>query len=176
MFYLIGVDHRIQHDGVEAAFPAQRESFSAYLREIVRGYNISLLAEEFNEEAMQLSMARISTVREVARELKLPHRFIDPGSRERRDMEIPSDKKLWESLGIEFLRHNSGDEKRVAEEQKKYFPQREEYWYAGLSDILAQEVLIVIGAGHIESFTQLLQSKNVASSILSKNWCLENLK
>ncbi len=175
MIYLVGVDHRIQHDGIESANLNQRKKFIDYLVSTFKELNISIVAEEFNEDSLEYSYAKNSTAKLAVQKNDIKHIYCDPNIKERKEIKIPSEDKICKDLGIKFIRNNSEDEARIIQEKRKYYIIRENFWLDKLSDSLHKEILIIIGTDHIKSFKKLLNSKNIPCTILNNNWCFENL-
>ncbi len=54
---LLGVDHQVQHSGLPMTPERDKETrdFCAFLKSMVKDLNISMLAEEFNEDALRMN-------------------------------------------------------------------------------------------------------------------------
>lgn len=174
MIYLIGVDHRIQHDGHGSANDDQRSLFSAYIEEEVLRLKIKVLAEEFSDYAVRSSVASNSTVREISYRLGLQHIFCDPDLKERDALAIPREKEMLEVLGINSLKRTKDDDLKLKKEKEKYFPAREEFWFERISEVIDQNILIIIGAEHVNTFPWVLEKYGCEYEILNNNWCFEN--
>ena len=84
LLYLVGVDHQVQHDG-PTMIPEREQaisSFCQFLETKAKELRISMLAEELNEDALEMSRASRSTVQEVAKRIGLRHLFCDPTFRD----------------------------------------------------------------------------------------------
>lgn len=142
MVYLIGVDHQVQHNG--PPMTPDRETatrnFCKVLKLSAKKLNISILAEEFNEDALRISKASTATVRDAADCLGLKHLFCDPTRQERKDLGINNDRDL-----------------------------RERFWLSRLGIHLNNEtILFVCGADHLESFRRKLLDNGVTAEILAE--------
>jgi len=139
--FLIGVDHLIQHGGfLDNRKKTAIAEFKVHLYEVVTKYNISLIAEEFNEVALSKSNTDYCTCREVARELQIGHLFCDPTPDERKLLAIETDN------------------------------QRENVWLKRLENIKHMNILFICGSTHLETFARLLRSHGIQSRILSNKW------
>jgi hypothetical protein len=144
MIYLIGVDHQVQHDG--PTLISEREKaiaeFSIFLKSKAKALNITMLAEELNEDSLKGSRASESTVREIAKQLGLKHLFCDPTRAQRKELGINKDIDL-----------------------------RENYWLSGLEDYRTEKnILFVCGAGHLETFGQKLIKAGYQVDILPEKF------
>lgn len=133
--YLVGVDHQVQHNG-PTMIPEREKAisdFCDFLEAKSKELRISVMAEEFNEDALELSRASKSTVQQIAERLGLKHLYCDPT------------KNMRIKLGI----HNDRD-------------LREEYWLSCLNDyIKAERILFVCGLEHLDTFHQKLTLKGL---------------
>lgn len=174
MICIIGVNHKIQHDGFGSANKSQRLLFSSYLEKIINTLNIEIVVEEFNKDSINKSGAKNCVVRNVAYKFKLKHIFCEPSIQERCKLGILSSREMCDELGIKSVGLNQGDVARLDEKMKEYFFIREKYWFEKIVDFKDQKILMVIGATHITSFIQLLETNHCDYKILNKNWCFEN--
>lgn len=144
MVYLVGVDHQVQHNGLDMT--PERESatrvFCTFLKLKATSLNISMFAEELNEDALCRSRASIAIVRDVANRLGLKHLYCDPNCRERKELGSNND-----------------------------LDRREQFWLSRLEPHLDSEtILFVCGAGHLESFQKKLFDKGVKAEILPEQY------
>jgi len=141
MIYLIGVDHVIQHGGyLDTRKEVALREFQSYLAQVVQDKRIDVIAEEFNEVALERSNTDFSTCRELARSLKIEHLFCDPTPEERQALKI-----------------------ETAE-------QREQEWLNRIRESLHMNVLFICGSEHLESFRRLLATDGFEVAILSDRW------
>jgi len=140
--FLIGVDHRIQwlpkHIGPE--WVKELQNFSDHLSKACTDHKITLIAEEFSEEALSNSDAIDSVARGVSFELGIKHLFCDPNSQER------------ENSGI------------------KTNYQREQFWLDWLTASGHDAILFICGDDHLESFSKKLNSAGHQTTIKSNRW------
>lgn len=144
MVYLIGVDHQVQNNGGSMS-PERRRAigdFSAFLDSKAKELDVTMLAEEFNEDLVKSNRASNATVQKVAMHLGLKHLFCDPTRTER------------EELGI----HDDND-------------RREDFWLSCIEKHLKRErILFVCGAQHLETFKSQLIKKGVHAEILPERF------
>lgn len=172
MIYLIGVDHKIQHNGIGCADLSLRNKFSAFLKDKIQEYGITLLAEEFNEDCLK-NLKDIATIKNVAEELKIEHRFCELSENERKVRKILSPSEIYsEKLNIHSysgLKPNLNKEQGEIfdKEMEKSFLQRETEWFCKISDCLnTKNILFICGSDHLESFLLLLNSRQCKVKIL----------
>jgi hypothetical protein len=173
MVYLIQVsDHNIQHNGNGSANVRLRDKFSDFLKKKVLDLNIVLIGEEFNEDALKGSKGNISTVKNIAEELKIKHRFCEPSIEERKLKNILSRSEiLSKKLNIKIeKRLNESEQKILDEEQEKSFAAREEIWFEKIKDVLDKNIGFVCGLSHIQRFRLLLNNKGYKTEILVDSW------
>jgi hypothetical protein len=85
MVYLIGVNHIVQFDPAPHAAKIVRDkrvSFKAHVLEVIENFDISILAEEFNDEAKKIWLVGETTLEHVATAKGIDHRFCEPGREE----------------------------------------------------------------------------------------------
>lgn len=191
MIYLIGVNHIVQHNG-NGSNPDVNAEFSEFLKDNIIQLGITFCAEEFNEEALEMSNASESTLLRIARELQIEHRYCDPDSTERRKLGIPIRSDVEKDikkrlnlppdccLGVEKLRE-SAHRQQVRDELQNYevycednkdylFGLREEFWFNKIQDKIKENILFVCGYEHIYRFKNLLQRNGCNSEIIINNW------
>lgn len=187
MIYIVGVNHSIQHtENPDTVNLAKR--FECYLRGVVGRLNIDVIAEEFNRQCLQTT--KYSIAERLALELRLPHRYCDPGYEERAKLGIPNrletailvkkrlginDERKLDLIKLENRLRGDGNlasEISILEDciAKKYWPVREEYWYKINSDIADMNVLFICGSLHVQSFYSLLKNKGKQAQVLETYW------
>jgi hypothetical protein len=140
--YLIGVDHLIQHTKhMTLTKKRSVQRFTDYLREQVASRNITAIAEEFSEEALQKSGVGVqSTLQPLAKQLHICHRFCDPDTDERERLGVNND------------------------------PKRERVWLERIQELKSSTTLFICGSNHLETFKTLLQESGTKTEILSDGW------
>jgi hypothetical protein len=88
MIYLIGIDHLLQYNG---PVPSELlEEFKEYLVAMIKKLNITLIAEEFNEEFLcDVFNATEGTAEKAAEASGISHLYCDPDASEREALGIP---------------------------------------------------------------------------------------
>ena len=168
MVYLIGVDHKVQYTNDHMDILLVK-SFAQYLKGQAKQLKVTLIAEEFNQEAICKSKAKACTARDVAKKLGIEHRFCDPDSTERASIGIPSEKEIKEQLGLGVcLTHDEFE--LLEKEEEKYFPQREQFWFEKIEDKINNDLIFICGNKHIKSFQKLLIEKGCKVKNLSEGW------
>ena len=141
MIYLVGVDHRIQHEGyLDSRKKVALRKFRAYLKNIVCERGIRVIAEEFSEDALSRNHTEVSSARKVAQALGIEHRFCDPTRQERKVRKIMTDR------------------------------QREREWLNRLQEFSQRNVLFLCGSLHLQTFQKLLRKRGFEVGILSDKW------
>ncbi len=153
MIHLVGTYHELQHTGRPGGGPPDkvqegRRDLQAYLRELATRTNPKLIAEEFSQQALDGLNAK-STVKLVADELGIEHRFCDPNTAERVKLGLPHP----------FLDHCDESEKPRLDRI------REIYWLETLSDMIDHDILFICGEKHVSSFARLLQNNGITAHI-----------
>lgn len=142
--YLVGVDHQVQHNG-PTMIPEREKAisdFCHFLEATAKEFRISLMAEEFNEDALEMSLATKSTVQQIAERLGLKHKYCDPTKNTRTQLGLHNDRDL-----------------------------REEYWLSCLNDYVeAERILFVCGAEHLGTFHQKLTLKGLPAMKLPETF------
>ena len=129
----------------------------------------SSLAEELNEEAINLWKATDSACRLFAQSMKLMHQYCDPNSHERHLLGIESDLEIRTRLG--FGKSLTIDQdNQVQLELIKYFSVREKFWLEKMLSFDFKKCLFVFGKTHVDSFSKLLSSSGILFEELDKNW------
>ncbi len=99
MIYLIGVNHAVQdykwsRDPKRGdLYEALTKEFKAFLYDVINTHNITVLAEEYNEEALGRGYDK-SVLKDIAKSLCLTHLYCDPKKKEREKLGIPSQEEI----------------------------------------------------------------------------------
>lgn len=149
MFLLLGLNHLLQYKNSNISTTLFDE-FSRSLIEIQSQYNIQYIVEEYNEDCLLLNNIKQSFLQEFSKQHHLNHRFIDPTLQERIKLGIASPH-----YDLEYL---------------KSYKVREDWWYEHILDLSEHNVLVCIGAHHIESFEKLLNEHLQKTLTLYKYW------
>src|SRR5438094_5282432 len=127
MIYILGVnEHRYQ--AINPSNNPYESEFHQYVLKQVQTKEISHLAEELNDEALQRENgAQESVCRKMARDLGITHSMCEPNTLERQ--EIGYIDKPWEAFVLE---DETGDNEKInaafTKFHKKQWHIRENFW------------------------------------------------
>lgn len=171
MIHLIGVLHRAQASATGQAETDSQKEYAETLRRTIRNVNPALVAEEYSTEAEQENKT-ISITRTVAAELGVPHRFCDPHKDERARVGYLSAEELHPLIWMNDENWNISNEEAEAKAWAicigKYFAIREGLWLDSIRDVIKKEIVFVLGDGHVDSFTKILESEGVEVSVVAR--------
>jgi len=158
MIYLVGTDHELQHTGIPKRAEKEtvilaRDRFGSFLKKSISELKITLIAEEFSNEVLTFLKAE-STLRPVAEEIGIEHRFCDPNIVDRDRIGLPPP----------FTQTSDEEQKRKDDEL------RENHWIDAIEDRLDSSIIFICGADHIVGFTDLLNSKGIDNMVLEEYW------
>jgi hypothetical protein len=178
MIYITGIDHLVQYNGPVP--PELLEEFKEYIAAKIKELNITLIAEEFNEEFLHdVFNAAEGTAETAAAESGTSHLYCDPDAAER------------EALGIAYYadvmdmvkeRHGISEKfimdmelRRVVEQEtalevKKFWPVRERFWLNKLKGRLDENILFLCGHEHVRGFSELLRGEGVSAAVIEEFW------
>ncbi|HUT22673.1 MAG TPA: hypothetical protein VMX18_04780 [Candidatus Bipolaricaulota bacterium] len=177
MLYLIGVDHKYQHISTLNA------PFEKTIKNLVKQYQIQVLAEEFNQESLS-DGEKESTCQKIVNELinngtDIKHLFCEMDKQERQRIgmlidpnEISKEYNTFKNeLRAKKIYIKTTNELIYQYQSKKgFWSKRENHWLNQLSKSLNENkiILFICGSSHIinKSFTNLLKSKNIDNKIL----------
>lgn len=144
MVFLLGVDHIIQYNSY--SWPKKESAvnkFSEYLERKAKELKVTVIAEEFSDEALKINNVPMSNAQIVAQRLGLKHVLCDPNREERRSRGMCNDDE------------------------------RESFWIERLSDAIDETILFICGDSHLESLKYKLMSRGVETEIISQGWGTE---
>jgi hypothetical protein len=143
MVYLIGVHHLIQHDAASVKIVREkRATFKAHVLEVIEKLDISLLAEEFSEEAKKNLGVNRTTLEQFGKAKAINYRSCDPTSIKRKEKGIESSD--WDK--------------------------REEVWLSRISDCKNKNALFVCADDHFDSFSRKLTAAGLAVQHAPRRW------
>lgn len=169
--FIIGVaDHEFQrqHDGNAAA-----EDFKSLLTNICNKHEFWVIAEELSAEDLASRKSCDSVARLIAIAHGCKHVFADPNAEERRALGIPDDDEIGRRHNIrwlDFFENPNGYEAAIAAKRPLYWPLREAEWLRRIRLCNAFPCLMIIGAAHIDSFSELLKKEDVDFLVLQNRW------
>ena len=158
MIYLIGTRHDLQYTGAKGRGDTKedeqsREDFKTFLRNNARILKPTLLGEEMLESVLKARNAQ-SSVKFIANELNIEHRFCDAELEVRKSLGIPTE----------------GSEHFPPEEKRTNFRVLENYWLEQIKDMAGSTIIFVCGAEHIKSFDALLKLNGIKTSIIERDF------
>ena len=173
MVYLIGVYHESQYTN-DKTKPADFQivtKFTNYLENEVRSRNVTLIAEESNDEIMRMNEAKTRTVCDVAVKVcGIKHIYCDPDRSEKKSLGILCYDQIKEKIGLKGLVIRPQDKERIKEEKRKYHPIKEQRWFECIKDKLHEPIIFVCGDGHVKNFCSLLTEHGYEATILKTGW------
>lgn len=175
MIYLLGVDHKIQHDGPLGPQPEHTEMFVDAVSNIIEDLSIEVIVEEFNEDAKRLNEVTKGVVEKIAAVKNIRLIYCEPSKEERERNGILTEPQIFKKLGFDILADLTTEQRDAVDEKiLKQFEIREALWYDTAKDVMGSTVLCIIGARHVPTFGKLLREKGHEYAVISENWCLEN--
>lgn len=157
MLYVLGLKHYFQN--------TFHKDFNKYVRNIIKKYNISYLAEEYSTEAaIRFTEDGESQLLKLSYDLKLKHLYCDPTNEEREKLGIPTEDQTIAKLGLKGKKGiTTGEDSLISEEQHKYWYIREEEWLTRMrdADFLEGNTLFLVGYDHRLNFSKLLRKNDI---------------
>ena len=170
VLYLIGLSHNAQVRKQGSPETDLQEEFAGCLRRSVRTVHPAFIAEEWSDEQV-VEQSVVSITKEIADEDGIAHKFCDPNSDERVSRGYRGYVSIFHSLlwsNDEGLPEDELHIRAQAIEVGRYFPIRERFWLDQLSKFTGRDGIFVCGQGHIDSFTELLGTRQIQWEILAE--------
>ena len=172
MLSLIGVDHRVQAKPKGSELSEEQRRFSHCLTTAIKGIKPVLVAEEYSEEALRMCAKRTgieheSVTRLLSQSLEVEHRFCDPEADARREMEYVEGWQIAIGLDPTGLSNQELNDKGLALEIAEQWPKRERFWLDRIGLQEKENVVFVVGQGHIDTFRNLLGENGIESEVLA---------
>ncbi len=172
MIYIVGVCHEVQFINETSNLPLIG-NFANHIIETIKRNNITILAEEWSEQALKAWGSNTDTLRTIAKKLEIEHIFCDPDDAERKKIGYPTRQDMRKTLNLPSTFNTETDleeaNKKIKEEERKFYPIREKYWLEILGDKIQEDILFVCGDDHIKTFPEQIMKYNVKFSIVSNN-------
>ncbi len=151
MYYILGINHYIQY--VNKQIPIQLFSeFVSYVSNMIDAKDISMIAEEFNEDCLELNHVKHSVLQLISEEASIAHRFVDPP------------QKVRTALGMTITWLDDENDKDLSTRK------RERYWLNQIEAHKSENILVCIGASHVKPFTNLLEENMLEYCIMDTYW------
>lgn len=189
MIYIIPIIHELQSKN-PSTYPYAND-FVNYLKQKIVEFNIKFLADEWSEDGLNDYWGHTSNVENVANELKIKYRAIDPSIKRRNELKIPTleetvsnntNKLPFFSKFHYFPPTGEGKKEKLEWDiiQASYFTKREDEWFKNIADILNENIIIICGSNHVscgnkhltnsKGFDIYLQEKGYSTEILTENF------
>jgi len=178
MVYIVGIDHLVQYNG---PIPEHLlDEFKEFISVKIIEYNISVIAEEFNEEFLyDVLGATEATAYVLAEKYGIEHIYCDPDQNEREEMGIPYYAEIRDEVRKRFnvneniifdnvLRKKLDSE--TASEVKKYWPLREKFWFDRIREKLSENIIFLCGHEHVYRFMEYLSMKGADVYLIDQFW------
>lgn len=171
MIYLIGVEHnKTQWEYQDGSNKKFVSFFTDNIRRHIKKLNITVIAEELNQECLEQQNVDKSTAQKIAEEFRIKHVFCEPPALERNRLGILSPveislqmfhKELWQIVD------NSPEQRLINEEHEKHFSKREQFWFDKIVDLKEQNILFICGKDHTKRFKKLVEGHEFKTTVLS---------
>ena len=102
---------------------------------------------------------------EVAKSLSIKHRLVDPDSEQRESLGIIDE----EVIGLNITGKKSDEE--ISKSKSAARTARECYWLREIVDLNSWPTLMICGANHVQSFSEILHQQNISVKIAERDWC-----
>jgi hypothetical protein len=168
--HIIGTGHHYQFGngttfGGFQCTQACEDAFLSMLRICAVETASSLLAEELNVQAMHEAGCVASLLQVVARDLFLPHLFLEPDRAERVRLGISDENQLLMSAWPQKLEQSEYD--RLVEESCS---RREDEWIRRLRRLPASNTLVICGAAHVPTLCPRAIQAGFQIALIHANW------
>ncbi len=157
---VVGTSHPIQ--------VADRD-FESFLHCLCQTFAVRAVAEEMSAEALGETKCSTSVLMRIAKSLGVAHRFCDPNRRERVELQIDQESNIRAQALLP-----GWSEAEIAQRVIESHAKRERYWLAHLRGLDQWPVLFVCGAGHVASFSQLLEQERITAHVAADDWASNN--
>lgn len=162
--YVIGTSHLYQHLSKDISDDAHI-SFRGLIKTIIEKYDISMVAEESNTEALEENGIPESALQLIAKELRVKHLFTEASRsyRSKNGMEQENDIRISGLM-------NDQDEQEIEKRIQDSYRTRERYWLNLIAVEDVWPVLHVCGANHAAEFSKLVITHNFKCELLYEDW------
>ena len=138
-----------------------------YLETLCQKFNVQAIAEEMSEEALSDWDCTSSIPKKLASKLKIHHRYCDPNTEERKELNILAENQIRLQATFPTISLSESEiQARIADSYAK----REQYWLEQLCDLDIWPVLFVCGANHVKTFSGLSDSKDINVHVAAEDW------
>jgi hypothetical protein len=138
---IVGTRHSIQRNMLHS-------DFGTYVDKLIYKFSIKVIAEEIDVESISYNLAK---------KYNLQYVNIEPNPDERVVLGISSLTQIEHDILMDFDDFNSLDAQVECERRKQEaYLSREKEWLKRVASIQDNPILVVCGANHFESFSELL--------------------
>ncbi len=171
MVHLIGVAHEAQASGSGKPETDAQALYADVLGRTILSVRPRVVAEEYNEEAEQENKTR-SIGKLITGALGVEHRFCDANKAERQQIGYFGPQELHLVISMHDPNWNISNEEAQAKGWAicigRYFAIRERFWLEKIRDAVDQDLVFVLGDGHVDSFTKLLADAGINSQLVQR--------
>ena len=155
MFYVLPTTHDMQCAKEDS--DSECNEFKYTLNRLCKKLNIACIVEEYNNDAAKENHCIEICCISVANDLKIDHVFCDPDREERNNLGITD----YRELKIKQFMNNWTD-KEFKDNLARANHLREQFWLNVINNECAgyDDIIIVIGSDHEESFCELLDEND----------------
>ncbi len=168
MIFIIGVKHEIQY--LFDCNSASTEKFKEYLKTEAVNRDVTLIAEELNNEAILRVKAIGSVAKDVALSIDVNHIFCDPDSKTRENLGI-SNRQIRRKNNLPETGALRGEQIDIFDKAKaECHAIREKYWFSLFKDQASSNMIFICGDDHVDNFKKLVANSGYPTKVLSRNW------
>jgi hypothetical protein len=161
---VVGTSHQYQFAGSQRT-AEQNYAFRKYISSMCLSHGIHFLSEEMSNDALLINGRSESSVKQIADELGIAHRYCDPSLAEQYALGIINEGTLKLGQHLEGWSDQEFDN-RVSLEHLK----REQFWLQQLRTLTGGVGLFVCGSSHVTRFAMLLEQANISAIVAATNW------
>jgi hypothetical protein len=166
---IIGIaDHNYQYP---RPGNSHAKDFGSYLAKLCKEHTFSIIAEELSEEELAFRGLSESIARQVAvSNHGIEHLFADPNKDERRALGIPDDDEICRLHHIRRADFEDLGDAEIKTKGRLYWPRREAEWLRRIRERDTFPCLMIVGAAHVRSFSELLKTEAIDVSVVCDRW------
>ena len=165
MIFIIGIDH-YKHQYLFMENEKSVYDLKDEVRSLVAEEEVKLVAEEFSLAALKKTGIEKTIAQEIAEELDVSYKHIDPDIEERKSLGIRTREDTAKTLGINSPYNLSKEDiARINEKHKDADKLREEEWLRRIESSIRENIAVFCGFEHVKSFQELAESKGYDSVI-----------
>lgn len=171
MIHLIGLAHEAQASPIGEPETEAQKRYAYLLGNTIITTRPCIVAEEYSGEAERMNKVR-SIAWQVAAALNTEHRFCDPTKAERKQIGYVGTQELHLAISMHDRDWDISNEEAEAKAWAicigRYFAIRERFWLSKIHDVVKEEILFVLGDGHVDSFTLVVAGEGLNSRVVAR--------